>query len=143
MKKVGLFVYFWCFIFELWSLKCQKSLIFVFFSWHQQKIRSNWCILNKLIWKISFSCFRKCYGLLGSGVCLRRYYLQKLEKIVSFCWVSSFFKISNLSHRLNGSQICTLFNWKFIVNLMILENTQQVSQNSLCEKYGKLCCRKH
>ena len=49
-------------VMELWSLKCQKWLIFCIYCWWQRKFTHILGNIFKGTWKISLSFFRKCYG---------------------------------------------------------------------------------
>ena len=51
---------------DLWSLKCQKWLIFCIFCWLQQNISHKLYKTFNCIWKILFRSLRKFHGLLSS-----------------------------------------------------------------------------
>ena len=65
MRKMGSFVQL-CLLPELWSLECQKWLIFCTFSWIQQKICPSLAKIFMYIYKVLFGTFRKYYGLCAS-----------------------------------------------------------------------------
>ena len=83
---------------ELWSLKCQKWLIFCIFYWFQQIISHNLEKIFSCIWKILFSSFRKCYGLLDSELPLGRYQPLKVQSFITFLLTRQFFDISILNN---------------------------------------------
>ena len=81
---------------ELWSLKCQKWLIFCIFYWCQQIISHGLEKIFTCIWKILNSSFRKCYGLLDSELPLARYQPLKIQSFIIFLLTQQFFDISTL-----------------------------------------------
>ena len=85
------FVYLSYLLLKLWSLECQKLLIFCIFCWCQQKISHNFHKIFTWIWKILCSSLRKCCRLLGSGLTLARYQPFKIHSFIIF-----FFDISTL-----------------------------------------------
>ena len=73
-----------CLLPKLWSLKCQKWLIFCIFCWCQQKISHIWNKIINCTWKILFNSLRKCYGLLDSELPLARYQPLKIRVSLFF-----------------------------------------------------------
>ena len=84
-----------CLFPELWSLKCQKWLIFCIFCWCQQNSHS-FDIIFTCIWKILFNSLRKCYVLLGSELTLARYQPLKIQSFIILLLIPQFFDISIL-----------------------------------------------
>ena len=78
IEKIGLLVWL-CLLPAFWSLKYQNWLIFCIFCWLQQKISTSLGKIFRCIWKVLFSSFRKCYGLLGSELPLARCQHLKIQ----------------------------------------------------------------
>ena len=102
----------------------QKSLIFLHFLLMTAKISLSFGKMFKLIWKILFSTFRKCYGLLDSKLPLVRYQILKNKRFWYCCWLSSFLNIFIL----NITRILTLLpilfsEWTF--SNFLLSSTQK------------------
>ena len=85
-----------CLLPKLWSLKCQKWLIFCIFCWCQQKISHSLDKIFTCIWKILYSSLRKCYGLLDFEVPLARHQTLKIQSFITFLLTQQFFYISTL-----------------------------------------------
>ena len=118
---------------ELWSLKCQKWLIFCIFCWCQQKIRHSLEKIFACIWKILFSSFRKCYGLLDSELPSARYQPLKIESFI-FLLTQQFFYHRWLT---NGN---SKTNWPCHF-LKELKKILQVHLNVLPKLWLIFCCR--
>ena len=83
---------------ELWSLKCQKWLIFCIFYWCPQIISHCLEKIFTCIWKILFSSFRKYYGFLDYELPLARYQPLKIKSFINFLLTQQFFGISTLDN---------------------------------------------
>ena len=90
----------------------KKWLIFCIFRWWQHISHSFRKIFQR-IWKILFSSFRKCYGLLVSELLLARCQPLKIQGFGNFCWLTSFLDIFtlNISQTVTSKPINHTFFW--------------------------------
>ena len=77
-------------------IKISKLAHFYILYWCHQKNQSQFGE-NICIWKITFSSFRKCYGLLDSELPLARYQPLKIESFIIFLLIQQFSDISTLN----------------------------------------------
>ena len=85
-EKKGSFVYLLCSFPELWSIKCQKLLIFLCSADDTKELVAVWAkYLSKSEGSILLSSFKKCCGLLGSELPLARCQPLKIQDIGIFC----------------------------------------------------------
>ena len=95
--KMSSFVYLLYWLSKLWSLKCQKWLIFFTFYQCQQKISHSWDkIFMCIFWISLFSSLRKYYELLHSELPLARHQPMKIESFLIFLLIQQFFDMSTL-----------------------------------------------
>ena len=68
------------------ELKIKENGLFFVFSADYSKKKNSHSLgkIFKCFKKISFSSFKKCYGLLGSGLPLTRFLPMKIQSVVSF-----------------------------------------------------------
>ena len=77
-------------------IKCQKWLIICIFCWWQQKASHSLGRIFRCIWKILFSSFRKCCGLLDSELPLTGCKSLKIQDFGIFLLTQQFFDVFSL-----------------------------------------------
>ena len=106
-----------------WNILKNRSF-FLHFLLMTAKISLSFGKMFKLIWKILFSTFRKCYGLLNSKLPLVRYQILKNKSFWYCCWLSSFLNILILNITRILTLLPILFSERTFSNFL-LSSTQK------------------
>ena len=86
-----------CLLPELFSLKCQKWLIFCSFCWCQQKLSHSLDKLFTCLFNISFNSLRSCYRLLDSELPFERHQPLNIQNFIILLLTQQFFDIFTLN----------------------------------------------